>query len=134
MPRDAVSRTANVERTGRHKWVNFLHALATIWVSMSKYRYFVKDDTRSPHLQTQLPSLYPSLIFNLYSYLPRVTSLDFPSIYSHAGFLVIYILFSSKKKSTKFVSQECLKNYVSLILSTKLCLTNNVLQRLLKAI
>ena len=22
MPRDAVSRTANVERTGRHKWVN----------------------------------------------------------------------------------------------------------------
>ena len=24
MPRDAVSRTANVERTGRHKWVNTL--------------------------------------------------------------------------------------------------------------
>ena len=24
MPRDAVSRTANVERTGRHKWVNVL--------------------------------------------------------------------------------------------------------------
>ena len=23
MPRDAVSRTANVERTGRHKWVNY---------------------------------------------------------------------------------------------------------------
>ena len=22
MPRDAVSRTANVERTGQHKWVN----------------------------------------------------------------------------------------------------------------
>ena len=22
MPRDAVSRTANVERTGRHEWVN----------------------------------------------------------------------------------------------------------------
>ena len=22
MPRDAVSRTANVERSGRHKWVN----------------------------------------------------------------------------------------------------------------
>ena len=24
MPRDAVSRTANVERTGRHKWVKYL--------------------------------------------------------------------------------------------------------------
>ena len=24
IPRDAVSRTANVERTGRHKWVNNL--------------------------------------------------------------------------------------------------------------
>ena len=23
MPRDAVSRTANVERTGRHKWVKY---------------------------------------------------------------------------------------------------------------
>ena len=23
MPRDAVSRTANVERTGQHKWVNY---------------------------------------------------------------------------------------------------------------
>ena len=27
MPRDAVSRTANVERTGRHKWVNMLGAV-----------------------------------------------------------------------------------------------------------
>ena len=26
MPRDAVSRTANVERTGRHKWVNNVEA------------------------------------------------------------------------------------------------------------
>ena len=25
MPRDAVSRTANVERTSRHKWVNDAH-------------------------------------------------------------------------------------------------------------
>ena len=25
MPRDAVSRTANVERTGRHKWVKLLY-------------------------------------------------------------------------------------------------------------
>ena len=25
MPRDAVSRTANVERTGRHKWVKEMH-------------------------------------------------------------------------------------------------------------
>ena len=24
MPRDAVSRTANVERNGGHKWVNYL--------------------------------------------------------------------------------------------------------------
>ena len=24
MPRDTVSRTANVERTGRHKWVNLI--------------------------------------------------------------------------------------------------------------
>ena len=24
LPRDAISRTANVERTGRHKWVNGL--------------------------------------------------------------------------------------------------------------
>ena len=25
MPRDAASRTANVERTGRHKWVNVVY-------------------------------------------------------------------------------------------------------------
>ena len=27
MPRDAVSRTANVERTGRHKWVEWKNTL-----------------------------------------------------------------------------------------------------------
>ena len=31
MPRDAVSRTANVERTGRHKWVN--HSIRIRFVS-----------------------------------------------------------------------------------------------------
>ena len=29
MPKDAVSRTANVERTGRHKWVN-MHTRITM--------------------------------------------------------------------------------------------------------
>jgi len=29
MPRDAVSRTANVEHTGRHKWVNHVHHFAS---------------------------------------------------------------------------------------------------------
>ena len=28
MPRDAVSRTTNVERTGRHKWVNAMRGVA----------------------------------------------------------------------------------------------------------
>ena len=30
MPRDAVSRTANVERTGRHKWVKKNHIMLTL--------------------------------------------------------------------------------------------------------
>ena len=37
MPRDAVSRTANVERTGRHKWVNITQPIPKmkymIWVT-----------------------------------------------------------------------------------------------------
>ena len=37
MPRDAVSRTANVERTGRHKWVK------GVWVE-----YGYKDNYFSP--------------------------------------------------------------------------------------
>ena len=32
MPRDAVSRTANVERTGRHKWVNQQNQLKTVHI------------------------------------------------------------------------------------------------------
>ena len=35
MPRDAVSRTANVERTGRHKWVNNLSSILAA-ISLSK--------------------------------------------------------------------------------------------------
>ena len=31
MPRDAVSRTANVERTGRHKWVNVTEYAIGFW-------------------------------------------------------------------------------------------------------
>ena len=30
MPRDAVSRTANVERTGRHKWVKYMSVITHI--------------------------------------------------------------------------------------------------------
>ena len=30
-PRDAVSRTANVERTGRHKWVNVQFFIRPVW-------------------------------------------------------------------------------------------------------
>ena len=39
MPRDAVSRTANVERTGRHKWVNVQNRIRTVsrngWTKLS---------------------------------------------------------------------------------------------------
>ena len=42
--RDAVSRTANVERTGRHKWVKNLHAntVSTFlpYCAMYKEKYF----------------------------------------------------------------------------------------------
>ena len=37
MPRDAVSRTANVERTGRHKWVNQTrHDRNALWRTISR--------------------------------------------------------------------------------------------------
>ena len=36
MPRDAVSRTANVERTAQHKWVNVQLDAATIDVNQSE--------------------------------------------------------------------------------------------------
>ena len=42
MPRDAVSRTANVERTGRHKWVNTLHSIVTLGSSI----YLLLNETK----------------------------------------------------------------------------------------
>ena len=61
MPRDAVSRTANVERTGQHKWVNsqyseyYIEIIDTIetyicafliHITMDKYylQYFISLD------------------------------------------------------------------------------------------
>ena len=44
MPRDAVSRTANVERTGRHKWVIFkLDKTICVYI----YIYTGTDNSRS---------------------------------------------------------------------------------------
>ena len=42
MPRDAVSRTANVERTGQHKWVIGIHIL----VSTAYEKYLQTRDNR----------------------------------------------------------------------------------------
>ena len=45
MPRDAVSRTANVERTGRHKWVNNVRRvgeeLCRLYGEISKKQYLI---------------------------------------------------------------------------------------------
>ena len=44
MPRDAVSRTANVERTGWHKWVNI--RLNTIYHQSQPAKKIVKNLSR----------------------------------------------------------------------------------------
>ena len=55
MPRDAVSRTANVERTGRHKWVKFKKAFCekAAWAYLRSGIYgvftmFVMDGKEKP--------------------------------------------------------------------------------------
>ena len=37
MPRHAVSRTSNVERTGRHKWVKSMFVFVTIFASPASF-------------------------------------------------------------------------------------------------
>ena len=47
MPRDAVSRTANVERTGRHKWVNIglpILSISIHWIMCGGQRYVNMPD------------------------------------------------------------------------------------------
>ena len=68
MPRDAVSRTANVERTDRHKWVK----IATQWhgkLFSIKTRYL--------------------FIYNIYNYLLIINNLFF---YKHTLKLVVLLL------------------------------------------
>ena len=41
MPRDAVSRTANVERTGRHKWVKLYMLIVQKYQSYLSYEIII---------------------------------------------------------------------------------------------
>ena len=52
MPRDAVSRTANVERTGRHKWVKLWRDTAVLehrWRKLSFYADHLKGQKVGLH-------------------------------------------------------------------------------------
>ena len=72
MPRDAVSRTANVERTGRHKWVKLIiffvqlgqqHVWSRLGVKVRGSQAFLK---KISFLSKNKPSLDALPILNVY--------------------------------------------------------------------
>merc|ERR1719154_945076 len=89
MPRDAVSRTANVERTVRHKWVKDVSG----WSSLALVRANLTMVTSPPYSS---PRWFPSyllltllLYFIFIIYLPRCTLPNFPSVSSLASLLFL---------------------------------------------
>ena len=69
MPRDAVSRTANVERTGRHKWVNRVSATELNYDHhiIKLYTSNLRQDRSAPPPQFTLASINCLTVFNMIS-------------------------------------------------------------------
>ena len=63
MPRDAVSRTANVERNGGHKWVKELDRdMVLFFLSGYMYLWMVKDKIAFLNINEEVIALSPKLI------------------------------------------------------------------------
>ena len=63
MPRDAVSRTANVERNGGHKWVKELDRdMDLFFLSGYMYLWMVKDKIAFLNINEEVIALSPKLI------------------------------------------------------------------------
>ena len=98
MPRDAVSRTANVERNGGHKWVKEARTCRTtqslkfhsVWDDSCTLKHILcTKHQNSPNPTTggsRLIFCLPFSCFLFIFYLLRCTLPDFPSISSQASF------------------------------------------------